>query len=130
MVELPGLQDYLETLSPVASQRLLKKITEILRLELRGNDIIGRWTATTFIVMLPSTIGSAADLTFQRIRSALSQPIKLEQYDEVIQLKAFFGVATHDDNMTAHELIDHVKIALDNARRSNTSPVTLAASKS
>jgi diguanylate cyclase (GGDEF)-like protein len=129
LVDLPGLQDYLDTLSPVASQKLLKHLTEILRLELRGNDIVGRWTATSFIVMLPSTPGSAARLTFERIRSALSQPIKLEQYDEVIQLKAFFGVATHDGNMTPHELIDHVKDALEQSRRGNTGPLSSAASK-
>jgi len=127
LVDLPGLQDYLDTLSPVSSQRLLKKITETLRLELRGNDIIGRWTATSFMVMLPSTPGSAAELTFQRIRKALNEPIKLEQYDEVIKLEAVFGVATHDGNMTPHELITHVKDALEKSRRSNTGPVSYAA---
>lgn len=129
LLELPGLQDYLDTLSPVASQRLLKKITETLRLELRGNDVVGRWTATSFIVMLPSTPGSAAALTFERIRSALSRPIKLEQYDEVIQLNPFYGVATHDGNMTPHELIDHVKEALEKSRRGNTAPAPLTAGK-
>jgi diguanylate cyclase (GGDEF)-like protein len=127
LVDLPGLQDYLDTLSPVSSQRLLKKITGILRLELRGNDVIGRWTATSFMVMLPGTPSTAAGLTFQRIQAALSEPIKLEQYDEIIQLEAVIGVASHDGNMTPQELINHVKDALEKSRRGNTGPVSFAA---
>jgi diguanylate cyclase (GGDEF)-like protein len=123
LVELMGLDDYIETLPPVASQKLLTHTTEILRRELRGNDVIGRWTATSFIVMLPSTPGSAAARTFERIRSALSQPMELPQYGEAVSLKPYTGVATYDGNMTPLELIDHVKIALEKTRRGNTGPL-------
>jgi diguanylate cyclase (GGDEF)-like protein len=126
LVDLTGLQDYIETLPPVASQKLLTNVTEILRRELRGNDVIGRWTATSFIVMLPSTPGSAAMRTFERIRSAISQPMSLPQYGETVNLKPYTGVATYDGNLTPLELIDHVKIALESTRRGNTGPLDTA----
>ncbi|RPH60874.1 MAG: diguanylate cyclase [Chloroflexi bacterium] len=126
LVDLTGLQDYVETLPPVATQKLLTNITEILRRELRGNDVIGRWTATSFIVMLPSTPGSAAARTFERIRSAVSQPMELAQYGETINLKPYTGVATYDGNMTPLELIGQVKSALENTHRGNTGPLESA----
>jgi diguanylate cyclase (GGDEF)-like protein len=126
LVDLTGFQDYLETLPPVATQRLLAHVTDVLRRELRGNDVIGRWTATSFIVMLPSTPGSAAMRTFDRIRSAISQPISLPQYGEMVNLKPYTGVATYDGNMTPSELLDHVKSALESTRRGNTGPMDTA----
>ncbi len=126
LVDLTGLQDYMETLPPLATQKLLAHVTEILRRELRGNDVIGRWTATSFIVMLPSTPGSAATRTFERIRVAISQPMELPQYGEAVNLKPYTGIATYDGNMTPLELIDHVKIALESTRRGNTGPIETA----
>jgi diguanylate cyclase (GGDEF)-like protein len=123
LVDLSGLQDYVETLPPVATQKLLTLVTEILRRELRGNDAIGRWTTTSFIVMLPSTPGSAATRTFERIRTAISQPIELPQYGEAVNLKPYTGIATYDGNMTPLELLDRVKVALESTRRGNTGPL-------
>jgi GGDEF domain-containing protein len=76
--------------------------------------------------MLPSTPGSAAMRTFERIRSAISQPMELPQYGETVNLKPYTGVATYDGNMTPLELIDHVKIALESTRRGNTGPLDTA----
>jgi capsular polysaccharide biosynthesis protein len=91
-VELTGLSDFLETLPPAGSQSLLIKVTEILRRELRGNDIIGRWNETTFSLLLPMTDGSASNRTFNRIYQALLQPIELVVYGVTVRLDPHIGL--------------------------------------
>ena len=72
IVELGGLRDIFDTFPLAALQRILQRVTESLRKELRGNDIIGRWNEISFIVMLPNTPGMAANRIFERIYQVLS----------------------------------------------------------
>jgi len=74
IVELTGLEDGLETLPIAGLQSILRKTSDILRKELRGNDLIGRWNDNSFILLLPSTPAMAAQRIFERIFEALSEP--------------------------------------------------------
>jgi diguanylate cyclase (GGDEF)-like protein len=125
IVDLNGLQEVLETLPPVATQGLLREVTEILRKELRGNDVIGRWTETSFAVMLPTTPGAAAIRTFERIYHALEQPLDLHQYGMVVPLKPVVGGAVYSNHISATELLDQTINALDVARRNPEKTVYL-----
>lgn len=123
IVELSGLHEVMETLPPVGTQRLLRMVTEVLRKELRGNDVIGRWDETSFVLMLPSTPVSAATRTFERIYKALSQPIDLEQYDLLVALNPAVGCSVYRDGISANEFLSHVGGSVKTARRNPEHPV-------
>jgi diguanylate cyclase (GGDEF)-like protein len=123
IVELNGLRDIIDTFPVAALQRILQKVTESLRKELRGNDIIGRWNEISFIVMLPNTPGMAASRIFERIFQALSEAVNLEQFNMVVKLDAHIGGAEYGNHIAAQELFEKTNSALEQARRDNEVPV-------
>jgi diguanylate cyclase (GGDEF)-like protein len=123
VIELNGVKDLVETLPIVGLQRILQKATDVLRKELRGNDIIGRWDDSSFIVMLPNTAGMAAKSIFDRIFQALSRPVELDQLNIVIELDARIGGAEYSNGISTQELFEKVNTALEQARRAYTEPV-------
>lgn len=123
IVELYGLHDLLETIPMSVAQRLLRTITDRLRKELRGNDIIGRWSETSFIVMLPATAGSAANRTFDRIYQSLAQAIPLEEYGVTVNADPRIGGAVYSNDIKSMELVEQAESALEQARKDNTHPI-------
>jgi len=123
IVELNGLRDIIDTFPIAALQRILQRVTESLRKELRGNDIIGRWNEISFIVMLPNTPGMAANRIFERIFQALSEAVNLDQFNMVVKLDAHIGGAEYGNHIAAQELFDKTNSALEQARRDNDAPV-------
>jgi len=123
LVELNGLSDFLETLPPAGLQTLLGKVTDILRRELRGNDIIARWNEITFAVMLPTTDGPASNRTFNRIYQALLPPIDLPSYGVSIQMDPHIGGAIYSNNISAWELLEKAQSSLEQARRDSVKPI-------
>ena len=123
IVELNGLSDYLGTLPPAGLETLLVKVKEILRRELRGNDIIGRWDEISFSVMLPTTDGPASSRTFDRIYQALLQPMDLSAYGVTVNLDPHIGGAVYSNTITARELIAKAQASLEQSRRFSVKPI-------
>jgi diguanylate cyclase (GGDEF)-like protein len=123
IVELGGLRDIVDTFPIAAMQRILQRVTESLRKELRGNDVIGRWNGISFIIMLPNTPGMAANRIFERIYQALSESIKLEQFNMVVNLDSHIGGAEYGNQITAQELFEKAISALEQARRDSDMPI-------
>ncbi|MEK7328862.1 MAG: diguanylate cyclase [Chloroflexota bacterium] len=115
LIQLDGLRDLLETLPPIVVQRLLHQVTQILRQELRGSDIIGRWDDIHFAVLLPATPGLAASRTVERIKQALQQPLEVEQID--FDLNPYIGIGTCRGNQPAAMLILQAETTLEKARQ-------------
>ena len=123
IVELTGLEDVLETLPITGLQRILRKTSGILRKELRGNDLIGRWNDNSFILLLPSTPATAAQRIFKRILEAHSEPVNIEMLDAVVNLDIHIGGAEYSNNITVKELYEKANSALENARRVTADPI-------
>jgi diguanylate cyclase (GGDEF)-like protein len=123
LVELKGLQDYLDTLPSAGLQKVLQKVTDTLQKELRGNDTIGRWDDTSFIVMLPATSGGAAKRIFNRIYQALLSAVDLPQYGVVVNLDPHLGGAEYSTGISHQELLEKAGTALEQARRDELNPV-------
>ena len=123
IIEVSAFRDVLETFPVAATQKVLQKVTDSLRQELRGNDVIGRWNEESFIVMLPNTTGAAADLIFKRIFRALSQPLDLDQFGTLADLDAYIGGAEQGNDITPPELFEKANRALVQAQRNNTTHV-------
>lgn len=130
IIELSGLKDLADTLPPSGIQFLLTRVTSILQRELRGNDIIGRWNDTSFIVMLPTTPSTAAKRTYDRIYNILSQEIPLEAYNAVIHLDPHIGGAVFSTSTTANDLFVKAESSLSQAILEKETPVCLWEMKS
>lgn len=116
IIELGGIRDIQDTLSPAVLKELLHGVTEILRNELRGNDVIGRWNENGFIAMLPATPAEAASKTFERIHQALLSPIQLGQYGLSINLGPHIGGAEYNSSISFKDLLGKAEGALDASR--------------
>lgn len=123
IVELSGLEELSGTLPSQGLQRVLRSITDRLRKELRGNDVIGRWSDEGFIVMLPLTTGESATTIFTRIYESLKVPVNLPQYGTKINLDPCVGGAQYSNNIASSELLEKAEQALEESRRSESKPV-------
>jgi diguanylate cyclase (GGDEF)-like protein len=123
IIELNGIRDIFETLPVTALQKIFQEVTETLRRELRGNDVIGRWDDVSFSVLLPNTPGAAALRIFERIDQALSRPVNLVQLDLTVNLDSCIGGAECREGMTAPELFESARNALEQARRKDENRV-------
>lgn len=120
IVEISGIRDIIDALPILSFQRVLQKVTEILRRELRGNDVIARWNDYSFIILLPNTHASAAKSIFDRISQMLSQPVDFDDLvATTIEFDPVIGGAEYSNNITSQELYEKTENALEQARRSN-----------
>ncbi len=92
LIQLDGLSDLIENMPPIITQQLLHEVTRKLRNELRGNDMVGRWSDVSFAVLLPATPETAAIRTLNRIKQALTEPIYITQTHDSVQLHPFVAV--------------------------------------
>ena len=123
LVELTGIHDAVETLPTASVQWILRKVTDLLRKELRGNDIIGRWNELGFETMLPNTSAQAATCIFQRIHESLSEPLELSTLGITVSLDPRVGGAEYSDGISAQDLFEKAESALVKAKRDNDKPV-------
>ncbi len=123
IVELSGLRDLLETMPLSAATRLLRTVTERLRNELRGNDMIARWNETSFALMLPATPGSAANRTFDRIYHSLAQSVPLDDYGITVNADPHVGGAVYSNNITSQEVVEQAESAVEQARKDTAHPI-------
>ena len=123
IIELNGLKDLIDTIPIVSLQRILQRVTSVLRKELRGNDVIGRWNDNSFVIMLPNTAGAAARSIFDRIFQALSRDVELDGLNIVVELDAHIGGAEYSSDISAQELFEKANAALEQARRTFEEPV-------
>ena len=123
IIELVGLADIEDTLPTSGYQNVLRQVTATLQKELRGHDIIGRWTDNSFLVILPKTPGPAAKGIFSRISTMLSLPVALQHLDLSIELTPYIGAAEYSLNISIEELLEKASEALENARKNKANPV-------
>lgn len=114
IVYLNGVQDYYDSLPQTYINKIMRKVTDTLRYQLRGTDIIGRWSKLQFSILLPSTEGASAMNRFERIRDILEEPISLEtdgNFD--ITLDARIGFADRQGGESVTVLITQAEKALE-----------------
>ncbi len=120
LVQLSGLTDLFENMPPLVKQRLMQYVTKTLQQELRGSDSVGRWSDTSFGVLLPATPAQPATRTLERIQRALTRPVEIDPGDQ-LDLAPYVGVAMVAGDQSATTLIAQAESALNAARRSGQS---------
>lgn len=114
VIHLLGIQEIYDSLPQAYINQILRKVTETLKYQLRGNDIVGRWSQLQFSILLPSTDGLSAMSRLERIRELLNQPISLEGEGGVdIVLDPRIGFADRQGGESINVLVSQVEKALE-----------------
>ena len=103
---------------------VLREIAQILRLNLREIDLIGRYGGEEFSIVLPDTDKESAFQVAERIRLAVEEHT-LHAYDEVIKVTISVGVAgfPEDESSNIQGLIEAADKALYRAKQSGRNRV-------
>jgi diguanylate cyclase (GGDEF)-like protein len=117
IVHLDGLNAYINILPLPSAETILRHVTQVLKNQLRGNDLVGRWNDVDFIVLLSETPGDAAMNTMGRVRTALSVPIRIDISVEYLALLPNIGIAEYRVGDTAASLLDNTNWALELAKK-------------
>jgi len=120
IVHLKGMEDYIHVLPSATLEFMLRRVHEVLKNQLRGNDLVGRWSDIEFIVLLTETPGLASLNTMKRVHSALSTPIHLDAVGEDLSLSPEIGIAEYRVTDTAESLVKNTNWALEIAKKTGS----------
>jgi len=120
LIHLNGIQDFYDSLPQAYINKVMRHVAETLKYQLRGNDIVGRWSNLQFAIFLPSTDGASAEGRMMRIREVLDQPFSLDTDDETaVLLDLRIGLADRQGGESLALVIEQAEKALDVAMQSD-----------
>jgi diguanylate cyclase (GGDEF)-like protein len=116
IINFRGIEERMDVFPQATIDRVINKVTQTLKGELRGRDIVGRWGSAQLSVMLPSAPSSAVESTFKRIQKYLDEPLQLnETGDLVIRPDPCIGVVSRNQFESSDALIERAKSAVEQA---------------
>lgn len=119
-IYLNGIEEYYDSLPQAYINRIMRRAHDVLKDELRGNDIVGRWSNLQFAILLPSTDGSSAVRRMASIQETLNEPIMLEpDGDHFISLDPRIGLADRQGGESSNVLVSQVEQALEISMQSD-----------
>ena len=116
-VRIEGLREYVNVLPQPTLQNIFRHVTQVLKNQLRGNDLVARWDDLDFSVLLYDTPGQAAWNTMGRVQTALSIPIKVDISGEDLYLRPIIGIAEYRVGDSMLSLTKNTNWALEIAQR-------------
>ena len=116
LINFRGFEEVIDVIPQSFANRAIQQLTQTLKEELRGRDLVGRWEKTQLAVMLPSTPGLAAENTFKRLQKILETPIQFaDGADLEIRPDPCIGIVTNHDSPGLDELVDKAEDAVAKA---------------
>lgn len=116
MINFRGLADVADILPQQIMDRIINTVTQTLKSELRGRDVVGRWGDMQLAVLLPSTPISAVEATFKRIQLYLAETISVDTSgDMIVKPDPCIGVVGRNQLETGEELIARGVNAMEKA---------------
>jgi diguanylate cyclase (GGDEF)-like protein len=120
LVYLNGIEEYYDSLPQAYINRVMRRAHDILKDELRGNDIVGRWSKMQFVILLPATDGSGAIRRMASIQESLNEPILLEpDGDNYISLDPRIGLADRQGGESFNVIVNQAEQALEISMQSD-----------
>lgn len=120
IIHLNGIHETYDSLPQAYINRIMRQVTDALRHQLRGNDVIGRWSPLEFGVLLISTNGVSAKQTLTRVVAVLNQKTSLDTSDGLeIRLDPRIGLADRQGGESLPVLIDQAQRALEISMQSD-----------
>ncbi|MEH7180171.1 sensor domain-containing protein [Neobacillus vireti] len=105
-----------DTLGHSIGDKLLKEVSERLKMCLRDDDVLARLGGDEFVVLLPNTGNTNQVVEYAKtIIESLEEPFHIEEYE--LFITASIGISTFpDDGEDAETLIKHADSALYKAK--------------
>jgi len=124
IINFRGLEESINVLPQVLIDRAMRKVTQVLKSELRGRDIVGRWDVSQLSVLLPSSTSTAIETTFKRIQKYLAEPIQLnETGDIIVRPDPCVGVVSRNPFESSNDIVERGKSAVAQASSYETPTV-------
>jgi diguanylate cyclase (GGDEF)-like protein len=111
LIRFDNLSEFEETLTSTRFKKLLKEIVNILREELRGKDILCRWSHDSFAVLMPGVYSDQASDMLDLIVKKLSGFVFFES-TEPGPLTPVIGAVMVSERMSYSSLIKQAEAAL------------------
>jgi diguanylate cyclase (GGDEF)-like protein len=119
-IYLNGISEYYDSLPQAYVNQIMRKVTDTLKNQLRGHDVVGRWNKLQFGVLLPSTDGASARQRLKRITQMLNKEIFLESEGDLnINLDPRIGVADRQGGESMPVLVEQAEKALELSMQSD-----------
>jgi diguanylate cyclase (GGDEF)-like protein len=119
-VFLNGIEEFNDSLPQSYVNMIMQKVTQTLKYQLRGNDIVGRWSKLKFSILLPSTDGHSATQRLSQIQEILGQKFALDSEGEFnIELDPRIGFADRQGGETFQILVNQAEQALELSMQSD-----------
>jgi len=122
IVRLDGLNGL--ELPPSIRQDLLRHIVNMMRDELRGRDLIGRWDDISFSVILRSIhTPEEARQKLDHLQQILSHPMEVYPGGELINLAPRIAAVLNQNNDTVSSLTQRLEVSMVQASKNGREPV-------
>lgn len=118
---LNGVEEYFDSLPQAYVNRIMRIVTDVLKNQLRGNDIVGRWSKLRFSILLPATDAHSASQRMARIQEALDEQISLEPGDNrySFMLDPRIGLADRQGGEAFNVIVSQAEQALEISMQSD-----------
>jgi len=123
LIHFPELQSHRESIPRPALQRIIDGISNAIKQELWGKDIVGQWDQATFSVMLHDVTGKDALHVLKRVQARLSSPLSLMNNGDPLILTSQIGLAEMDRGENSATIMKKVEMALLQARKDGSGPL-------
>jgi diguanylate cyclase (GGDEF)-like protein len=124
MIDIDNFKSFNDKYGHLVGDVILKAVSEVIKVNCREIDLIGRFGGEEFMVIMPMTSKDGALFAAERIRKSLeSNPVKA--FDETLKVTLSAGVASFaQDAQTCQELIDKADWALYRSKRTGKNRVS------
>jgi len=114
VLDINHLKDVNETYGYLAGDRVLREISTVLRRAIRPYDILARWGADEFVIVLPGVDLEQAQRVAVRVRSAVST----HAIEGVCSVSVASGVSEFDSDFDFAAILRDAYRRLNQAKRS------------
>jgi len=113
-----------------AGDQVIKKLAEIIRLNTRSSDLVGRYGGDEFMVLMTSSNGEQAQTYADKLREKVSgTDIRIPGHPDPIRLTISGGLAVYPSNgLSTTELLHSADSALYDAKRKGRNKMVIAQS--
>ena len=121
MIDLDRCQKINHDYGHEAGDEVLRQVATKVRDSLRTGDLVGRWGGQEFLVLLPWTDDSQAEVVAERVRGAVS--FTAEVGNQLVPVSVSIGVAAHVPGDKSDVLIAQADAAMAAAKASGRDAV-------